>query len=678
MLYHLPPDGYEFGSHLPPEAAAAQTRWRSMRAVYSPRATTGLVLLPVGADHHAPQANLDAALDALRSAAAPDMVERSSLSQFGRALLDRARQLALPAVKGELRDSYGYTWTLQGTLASRSGLKRRYAVAEHTLMRDVEPWAALARFRGGGTDSRALVHAAWRSLLLCQPHDTLCGCSVDEVASAMSARLDEVTSAADELRGAALMSLLRHDANDARRKPDEWSPVVVVRNSTLRSRHGVAEIEIDLVLDDAPVGPASAGIEPRDRRTGPVSIGDPAVSLQEVSRERTFVREEASRHYPWNRLVERRRVLAWVDDVPPLGVITLPVEEKRRRQPSPPAPVAASQRSLSGNGLLVEAHSDRLTLSSADSTIDDWIVIEAEGERGDLYTRSAIPGTRVLATLVRSRVTARGPLRAELTCDWRVTIPERRLTSAAGVPRRAPAVRQEIRTVVQVHAGEPFVRINVAGDNAATDVRLRIGVRTGITEPRVFADAAFGTVAREPVVADPGERTKEIPPPTAPLHRHVSAFDDSRGATLYSDGLAEYELDADGTCWVTLLRAVGELSRHNLPERPGHAGYPVETPDAQSLGPFAANLAFALHGPRTTEMIEHIERVAEDVLTPLRGETWRTAIAPPASVRGVELSGTGLAFSTVKESEDGEWLVLRCVNLARPPGSGRVVHGRPG
>jgi alpha-mannosidase len=246
-------------------------------------------------------------------------------------------------------------------------------------------------------------------------------------------------------------------------------------------------------------------------------------------------------------------------------------------------------------------------------------------------------------------------------------LPERRLTSAAGVARRAAAVRQDIRTVIQVDAGAPFARIHVTGDNSATDARLRIGLRSGIASARVFADAAFGPVAREPIAAGTIERVRETPPATAPLHRYVSAFDESRGVTLYCDGLAEYEVEADGTCWITLLRAVGELSRHNLPERPGHAGYPVETPDAQSQGPFEAHLAFAVHGPRSTEQVASIERIAEDVLLPLRGETWRTAIAPPPLVTGVELSGNGLAFSSVKESEDGEWLVLRCVNLLDQP-----------
>src|SRR5688572_1687007 len=140
VLYHLPPDGYEFGSHLPPEPDAATERWRAMLDVLGPRATTGLTLLTVGADHHAPQANLAEAIAALARAAAPDRVARSSLADFGRELVRYAGETALPTVTGELRDSYGYTWTLQGTLSSRAALKRRYARAEAMLIRDLEPW----------------------------------------------------------------------------------------------------------------------------------------------------------------------------------------------------------------------------------------------------------------------------------------------------------------------------------------------------------------------------------------------------------------------------------------------------------------------------------------------------------------------------------------------------------
>jgi alpha-mannosidase len=37
----------------------------------------------------------------------------------------------------------------------------------------------------------------------------------------------------------------------------------------------------------------------------------------------------------------------------------------------------------------------------------------------------------------------------------------------------------------------------------------------------------------------------------------------------------------------------------------------------------------------------------------------------------VELIGVGLAFSSMKESEDGAWLVVRCVNLVDETVSGR-------
>jgi Alpha-mannosidase len=77
-----------------------------------------------------------------------------------------------------------------------------------------------------------------------------------------------------------------------------------------------------------------------------------------------------------------------------------------------------------------------------------------------------------------------------------------------------------------------------------------------------------------------------------------------------------------------------------------------------------------LHGPRDPFTIDAIECAADDVLCPLRGVTLRSALDVPVPVHGVELTGTGLAFSAVKESEDGAWIVVRCVNLLDEPASG--------
>ncbi|HEY5218490.1 MAG TPA: hypothetical protein VIJ16_01715, partial [Gemmatimonadaceae bacterium] len=127
LLYHLPRSGYEFGSDLPADPAEAAARWRVMRDELAPRSRLSVVLLANGADHHARQRRLPDAVAALAAAASPDVVEASSLRAFTTAALAAADRSELPVVRGELRDSYGYTWTLSGTLATRARQKRRIA-----------------------------------------------------------------------------------------------------------------------------------------------------------------------------------------------------------------------------------------------------------------------------------------------------------------------------------------------------------------------------------------------------------------------------------------------------------------------------------------------------------------------------------------------------------------------
>ncbi len=192
LLYHLPPDGYEFGSSLPTsrDAALDHGGQKITRDGRTTRSATGVSLLLNGADHHARQRDLAEAVAALATVAAPVRVGGASLGAAAARLLDAAAKVQLPEVSGELRDSYGYTWTLQGTLGTRASQKRANAMAERLLVRDVEPWVALLP----GTRKRVAGHAllvayAWRTLLAAHPHDTLCGTSIDAVAHALDARL---------------------------------------------------------------------------------------------------------------------------------------------------------------------------------------------------------------------------------------------------------------------------------------------------------------------------------------------------------------------------------------------------------------------------------------------------------------------------------------------------------
>jgi alpha-mannosidase len=640
LLYHLPPDGYEFGSSLPLDSAVAGERWSRVATVIGPRAVTGTALLLNGADHHARQDGQPEAVAALTAAAAPDVVRASSLRAAAAALADAARDVELPVVRGELRDSYGYTWTLQGTLATRAAQKRRNARAERALVRDVEPWIALGD-RGGSGGTRALLRAAWRDLLRAHPHDTLCGTSIDAVAEAFEHRLATVEAQAAGLREDALLTLVGHDREAARADATRWQPAVLLRNPVARARSGVAELTLAATVADVAVGPGSATRQ-GPRRDAP-ALALEGVPLQLLGQHERVALTEAPRAYPDADLVLESRALGWVSGIG--GYVTETRAQRVGALPGVPNPVRAAGLVLDNGLLRAEVSPEgvvRLTDLTTGRVVDDLLSLEDRRDVGDLYT-PALRETLETPRVRRAALSMRGPLRGEVNVLYSV---------AQGA----------CLISLQLDAAASFLRVVVDGDNEAADHRLRLRVATGVAGGATVADAAFHLVARATPLIGESDAPMEQVVPTAPLHRYVSRYGDSLGATVFSDGLAEYESLDDGGVAVTLVRAVGELSRHDLPERPGHAGWPASTPGAQSRGPHEARFAIALHGPDRPEQREAVERLADDVLLPITGETLRSNLLAPRQADGLELEGAGLAFSAAFPAQRDGWIALRCVN----------------
>ncbi len=666
VLYQLSRSGYELAANLPVDHDAAAARWGEIRGELLSRNVTGEVLLLNGADHHARQRNHDAAIASLIGVAAPDEVKSSSLAGFVREVEQRTtRAHRLPEVEGELRDSYGFTWTISGTLATRAHQKRRNAQLERLLVRDAEPWVALAsRAMERGGARRQLMEAAWRSLLLCHPHDTLCGCSTDEVARAMDGRFEETASQGAGLRADALYDLIGHREDEARERRGDWKPMVVVRNASARVRGGVALLRLTQFMSDVPVGPGSVATE---AALSPAAKHTPAVAdfpaTQILSKSESHERTESPRHYPDDDLVMAYEVAAWIPEVPAYGVHTF-AHTSRNRHGKIPNEAIAADGTVSNGRVMVHVHEDgrvEFTDIASKRSVPDLLRWESRTDLGDSYTPS-VREEKFAQKFLGARLLHPGPVRAAVELKWEF---------------RGKKERVQVAVQLIVDADAPWIRIVVNGMNAASDHRLRLRIATDAAHALVFADAMFGPVERRAIVATPADLKMETPPKTAPLHRYVSLFSASRGATVYSDGLAEYEADDDGGVAVTLVRAIGELSRADLPERPGHAGWPTATPGAQCHGAFGGELAVMLHGPRSAHTIDAIERAADDILLPLTGGTLRSAIGKPAAVQGIALAGEGLAFSSAKESEDGQWLVLRCVNLLDAPCEGSWRLGGP-
>ncbi|MGZ8415223.1 MAG: glycoside hydrolase family 38 N-terminal domain-containing protein, partial [Gemmatirosa sp.] len=517
LLLHLPRDGYEFGSRLPVDVEGARHRWAAMRAELAPRARFGLVLVQNGADHHARQEGWDLAVRALRDAADPEPVLVTTLADVAARARDAAAHVELPTVSGELRDSYGYTWTLQGTFGTRAAQKRRVAHADRRLVRDVEPWLALLRLRAapGDPTRTALLDAAWRPLLQCLPHDTLCGCSSDAVARAMDARLDDADAQSRGLRADALDALLGHDAVVARARRADGRPWLVVRNRAPRARGGVAELSLTSFVRDVGVGPGSARTWREVHEPPALAWPSDGTPIQPLARTRRIDRLESPRHYPDADLVDEVRAVAWVPPVAGYGLLPVPLSpvEMRASAEGPAHPVRAEQLRLTNGLLTVEADARghvRLAAPSVGVVIDQLLGFEDVGDAGDTYTPSPVGKPRTTLWCAGARLSHRGPLRGAIELAFRMRVPAALAEAPDGFSRPTHAARGHVElpiiVTLSLDADASWVRVHVRGENAARDHRLRLVLRTGVSDPTVRADAAFGPVLRAPIVVSPEER----------------------------------------------------------------------------------------------------------------------------------------------------------------------------
>src|SRR5438876_432017 len=579
---------------------------------------------------------------------------------------------------GELRWSYRYAWTLQGVHATRAPLKRRATAAELCLERLAEPLAALAR-RAGGRDRRPLLEMAWRTLVRCQFHDAIAGCTSDDVARAVAGRLTSVEALAGDVVRGAVLDLVRHDPDAARERAGDPAPALVMWNPAARPRGGVVVVGVALFRRDVLVGPPSGRVPRQGQGYRPFGLAGPdgrPIALQLLDRRPGHERLDAARHYPDQDEVDRVRVALRLPAVPGLGVRCAALTPGATRPDRAGDGAVVKGRSLVNHWIeIVLEPTGALALHDrrTGERFFDVLRLEDGGDAGDTYSYCPPVRDRSVraAGPIKVRRLAAGPLVASLEATFTMRVgdgvtEQRRANS---VTRRRPG-QVEVRFVVMLHADSPVVRCIIDIDNQATWHRLRARVPTQLAGVPAVAGAPFGSVARLPVVARAADYPPATPVRTAPAHRFVAAADGRRGVALLAPGFFEYQWTRHGDLVLTLLRSVGELSRGDLPTRPGHAGWPIATPLAQCLGTSRVELAIVPVSHAEVERGDVIPSLWEDVFLPVRGFWLRDAgelVSPPIDIA---LEGTGLVMSAVKPAQQGSPMVLRCYN-----GTGRRVQG---
>ncbi len=263
VLHLADPMGYSNARDMPLEPGEFVTRTLLLASNLLPKATTSTLLFMNGSDHLSPQQGLPAAIaaanermahldpqqaQALTGGVAYDSIHVSigSLAQYINAVQQHIQQVQkageLQTLTGEMRSSQ-YAHLLPSVLSTRIWIKQRNTAIEHLLERWVEPLTAWAALHGSAYP-KGLVQLAWKYLLQNQPHDSICGCSIDQVHRENRVRFDQSEQIGQQLVADAMQQLVAR---------------VDTRPPTTSAQHGRAAIPL-VVFNPAP-GPRSEAVQ---------------------------------------------------------------------------------------------------------------------------------------------------------------------------------------------------------------------------------------------------------------------------------------------------------------------------------------------------------------------------------------------------------------------------------
>jgi hypothetical protein len=224
VLTEYLPDGYGNAAHLfdgpgVPELASFEERYRPW---YGGDDILGMV----GTDHMPLPRDLTSRV--------PDGARIGTLAEY---LADAQTEQGLPHWRGELR-SAARANLLPGVTSSRIDLKQACARAERWLERYAEPLQALY---GGEWPERFLAQA-WSRMFQNSAHDSICGCSADEVSAQVLVRYAEAEQIGRELAQRAVARIAAEAPRGA----------LVVVNPSPRERTDLVELDSRLALVTAP------------------------------------------------------------------------------------------------------------------------------------------------------------------------------------------------------------------------------------------------------------------------------------------------------------------------------------------------------------------------------------------------------------------------------------------
>ncbi len=702
------PFGYSNGANLPLDSADALLHRVGEIALRERRFADGTPILVMnGTDHAPPDPRL---MDRIAELAGRDELgfEVGRLEDYLKRLSEAPLD-GVPTHHGELR-SPSRAHLLPGVTSARSWIKQRDFANCALLERYADPLAALANADGRGAGLSDFLDHAWRTELQNHPHDSICGCSVDQVHEDMKYRFDQA---------AMLGESVVHLASKALLDGGSGPPILAVFNPTFARRGLVSgEIELDegdyVVIDSGgnriPLAIEHTGAERAFEVTLPAAefkamvatlsspqllgrtihrfqlrAADDRIELElSLSRSASTeldlarFRDDIRSRVPdgGNILIRgstlgRAQVSFMANDLAQAGFsfYRLMKEEKQVG-----GPVSDQHSRIENEFYRVQAGARGLLVLDKESNQTLELHFEDEGDRGDEYNFDpveddapiSVPGGVGVESLEARGAQGRMRLRLDFEIPAALAADRRHRTDQR--------IALPITLTATVHAGLKRIDLSAEVRNRSRDHRLRIALRTPVHTDAAISDTSFGMVRRPLTPTEP--RGTEVIYPTFPQRTVTMVESDALSVALMSRGIYEAEVRSgeDGaTLLLTLLRCVGWLSRSDLATRDGGAGPEFETPGAQEEGGHTFQFALTTYRGGYLEA-EAMSQIATYSFPP-RVFSTRAPSVPVASMLLFSCDNPHIIFSTARPLGGRNAYVARAFSISPRPETARFGFG---
>ena len=343
LVLHLR-DSYANAAYLPADEDGFVAAIQRIVDSLSPHAPTDYLLAMNGVDHAEPMPELPR-LIAAANARLPDVVLRhGTLPQHVAVVRAAAPKLELR--RGEMRCPQRAP-LLPGVFSARMWIKQRNAAAETLLEKWAEPFSAVAAIVEPGTPNlQPLIRQAWRYLIQNHPHDSICGCSIDQVHKEMDVRFDWVEQIGEEITRQSLAAIANAVDTASLDTGEPVAPIVVF-NPVAGPRTDLVTVRVQL-----------------PGRLEHFTVSDEAGQLVPFQVQQRYVEEFGTLH------LTRAEAMSMIGTVESGHIMGHPIQEIHieRGQEENETDLARVDVTLLEGG-----HPDLQTVRRAMDTIGDWM-----------------------------------------------------------------------------------------------------------------------------------------------------------------------------------------------------------------------------------------------------------------------------------------------------------------